>query len=185
MKDHILWQIAATFLSLSLVAIGGAAAVLPEMHLHVVDTMHWMTGETLANLFALAQTAPGANILIVSLIGWHVAGWTGLAVATVAMVLPASLLSFGVGRVVTRYAALPWIRTVQDGLVPIAVGLILASGTVMAQAVMTGPIGRDILALAIAGGTALFVFGTSRNPFWALGTGALLSIAAFRLGLTT
>ncbi|HXM71201.1 MAG TPA: chromate transporter, partial [Thermoanaerobaculia bacterium] len=87
-----LWQIAATFASLSLVAIGGANAIMPDIHHRIVDVLGWMNDTTFANLFAIAQTAPGPNVLIVSLIGWHVAGLAGLAVATLAMILPSSLL---------------------------------------------------------------------------------------------
>ncbi len=173
MKSGVLWQLAGTFASLSLVAIGGANAVIPGMHREVVEGHGWMSDQTFVNLFAVAQAAPGPNVLIVSLIGWHVAGLAGLAVATLAMIAPSSLLAFAAARLLTRFSGAHTLRIVQSGLVPIAVGLILASGVVMGSTANSGT-----LALAITAGTALFVLFSKRNPLWALGAAALLSVLA-------
>src|SRR5438270_555509 len=67
---------------LSLLAFGGANAIVPELHRQVVDVMGAMTDADFTNLFALAQTAPGPNVMILSLVGWRLAGAAGLAVAT-------------------------------------------------------------------------------------------------------
>ena len=173
-----LWQIAATFASLSLVAIGGANAIMPDIHHRIVDVLGWMNDTTFANLFAIAQTAPGPNVLIVSLIGWHVAGLAGLAVATLAMILPSSLLAFGAGRLVARFAGLRAIAAAQRGLVPITVGLILASGAVMGRAADHGA-----LTLAATLGTALYVFASDWNPLWALAAAAAVSMLGSWLGI--
>jgi chromate transporter len=171
-------EIAVTFATLSLVAIGGATAVVPELHRQVVGALHWMDDATFVNLFAIAQAAPGPNVLVVSLIGWHMAGWAGLAVATLAMLLPSSLLAFGTGRFVAWSAARPWLRRAQEGLVPIAIGLILASGLVMARAA-----DHTVLAFAITGAATLFVLRTARNPLWALAAGAVIALVGARLGV--
>jgi chromate transporter len=175
--ERLLWQLAGTFASLSLVAVGGANAVIPEIHRQVVEVHGWMNDATFANLFAIAQAAPGPNVLVVSLIGWQVAGWAGLAVATAAMILPASLLAFAAGRLLARFAGAGWVKCVQDGLVPVAVGLILASGVVMGRASDHGP-----LTIVITAGTALYVFLSDRNPLWALAVGTLASIGSLALG---
>ena len=171
MSDGVLRQLALTFASLSLVAIGGANAVVPDIHRAVVNGLSWMDDATFVNLFAIAQAAPGPNVLVVSLIGWHVAGAAGLLVATLAMVGPSCLLAFAVGRAVHRLREARWLRLLQDGLVPIAIGLILSSGLIMARA-----IDPDALALAITAGAALFVLFSPRNPLWALGAGTLASV---------
>ncbi|HUI17454.1 MAG TPA: chromate transporter [Alphaproteobacteria bacterium] len=173
-----LWQIAATFASLSLVAIGGANAIMPDIHRRIVDVLGWMNDTTFANLFAIAQTAPGPNVLIVSLIGWHVAGFAGLAVATLAMIVPSSLLAFGAGRLMARFARLRAIAAAQRGLVPITVGLILASGVVMGRAADHGA-----LTLAATLGTALYVFASDWNPLWALAAAAAASLLGSWLGI--
>ena len=69
-----------TFVWLSLLQFGGTNTVVPEMHRQAVDIYHWMDSQTFANLFALAQLAPGPNVMIVSLVGWQVAGIAGLSV---------------------------------------------------------------------------------------------------------
>ena len=178
MKTGLLWQLAATFASLSLVAIGGANAVIPGMHRQVVEGHGWMNDQTFVNLFAVAQAAPGPNVLIVSLIGWHVAGLAGLAVATFAMIGPSSLLAFAAGRLVARFSGSSTIRIMQSGLVPIMVGLILASGVVTGRAA-----DRSLLQLAITAGTALFVLLSGRSPLWALAAAAALSVLGATLGL--
>jgi len=178
MNSSLLWQIAATFGGLSLVAIGGANAVIPELHRQVVTSLAWMSDATFAHLFAIAQIAPGPNVLIISLIGWQLAGAPGLIVATLAMIVPSCCIAFAVGRLVSRGGPGSWLRVVQDGLVPIAVGLILASGWVMARAAAA-----TWLAVAITVGTSIFLVVSGRSPLWALSVGAIISVAAARLAL--
>lgn len=178
MNDDPLIGIGVTFALLSLVAVGGANAVLPDMQRQVVGTLHWMSNAEFARAFAIAQTAPGPNIMIASVIGWRVAGWTGLLVATLAIVAPAALIAFGVGRLFSRVSEAPWFPTVRDGLAPVPVGLMLASGVVLARASDAGA-----LSLALTGVGALFVVATRRNPLWILVAGALFGILAGRLGL--
>lgn len=174
----MLASIATTFASLSLVAIGGANAVLPEIHRQVVTVLGWMDDATFAHLFAVSQAAPGPNILLVSLIGWQMAGPAGMAVATVAIMLPSSLLALIAGRVVTRWADTVAIRVVKAGLTPVAVGLILASGVVMACAADTGTLDEGISALAAAA-----VLFSRRNPLWAFAAGAIVRMIVAACGI--
>jgi chromate transport protein ChrA len=88
----LLFEIAWRFASLSLLAIGGINALLPEFHRVVVDVEGWMTSAEFADLFALAQLAPGPNAMVVSLLGWKVAGIPGAFVATIAACGPSSLV---------------------------------------------------------------------------------------------
>ncbi len=179
MKGALLPQIALTFATLSLVAVGGANAVVPDIHRQVVDTLGWMDNGTFANLFAIAQAAPGPNVLVVSLIGWHMAGFAGLMVATIAMILPSSLLAFTAGRLLDRLSGARWVVMVKAGLVPLAIGLILASGVIMAQTSYRGWL--TVLATAA---TTVFVLLSERNPLWALSGGALLGLLGWGFGLS-
>jgi chromate transporter len=95
----------------------------------------------------------------------------GLAVATLAMIVPSSVLAFTVGRLVNRLADAPWISVTKAGLVPIAVGLILAGGLVMARAAV-----HSLFSLAITVGAAIFVLCSDRNPLWALAGGTIISL---------
>ena len=90
---EILRQIAMEFLALSMMAIGGVMSTLSEMHRVVVDHHHWMTSTEFAEVVALSQAAPGPNILVVTLVGWKVAGFAGALVATLAMCGPTSIIT--------------------------------------------------------------------------------------------
>jgi chromate transporter len=178
MNGRVLWQIAATFASLSLVSIGGANAVVPEIHRQIVERQGWMNDTTFANLFAISQAAPGPNVLLVSLIGWQMAGFAGLVIATVAMVLPSSLLAFVAGRFVSRWQKTRWVKIAKTGLEPIALGLILASGVVMARAA-----DHHALSVFMTTATAAWVIFTRRNPLIALAAATVVGIVAARTGI--
>jgi len=90
----LLFEIAWRFASLSLLAIGGINALLPEIHRVVVEVEGWMTSAEFADLFALAQLAPGPNAMVVSLLGWKVAGIAGAFVATIASCGPSSVVCY-------------------------------------------------------------------------------------------
>lgn len=173
-----LTKIAATFGSLSIGAVGGANAILPEMQRIVVDQNHWMDAATFSHLFAISQVAPGPNILLASLLGWQLQGLTGLLVATIAMLTPCCLLAFAVSRLLARYDGLSLVRAVRMGLAPIAVGLMLASGLVLSRGADANWAGW---ALSIA--AAAFVIYVKRNPAWALLAAAIIGVAATPLGL--
>ena len=130
----LLLQILVTFSILSLVAVGGANAVLPEMHRQLVDLRGWLDDATFSQLYALAQAAPGPNILVASVMGWRIGGWGGMAMATVGMLLPAAVLAWIMAGLVQRLRGARWLKPAQGGLVPVAVGLLLAAGLVMAEA---------------------------------------------------
>ncbi|MFL1462135.1 chromate transporter [Roseococcus sp. DSY-14] len=157
------------FAGLSLLAIGGANAVLPEMHRQLVEIHGWMDDATFGQLFALAQAAPGPNILAASVMGWHIAGPAGLAAATLGMLLPASVLAWGVAGLTQRLAKAPWLKPAQFGLVPVAVGLIAASGVIMAEAAGTGWLPWLVIAAS-----ALFIWRTGFSPLWVLAAGGVL-----------
>jgi chromate transporter len=175
-KDNLLWRIAVTFASLSFVAVGGVTAALPGIHRQVVNVQGWMNDTTFANLYALAQAAPGPNVIVVGLIGWHITGLAGLAVAMLAMVVPSSILALIVGRIVHRHANTSWIVVAKTGLVPVTIGLILAGGVVMARAA-----DRSILKVIITLAAAIFVLRCERNPAWALAAGTIISLGAWWL----
>ena len=169
--SDLLQQLAGTFAWLSLLQFGGTNTVVPEMHRQAVDVFHWMDTRTFANLFALAQLAPGPNVMIVSLVGWRVAGLPGLIVSTVATIVPPCLLAFAASRLMLRAGQSKWLLIVKDGLVPVAIGMILASGAVMVQASHPNALG-----VAITVGATAFVALTEFNLLWALGAAVALGL---------
>jgi chromate transporter len=163
MKGDILLKLAIDFSLLSLVAIGGANAIVPEMHRQLVDVSHWMTDAEFANLFAVGQVAPGPNIMVLSLVGWRMAGLAGMVVATLAALGPTCLLSWIMGRFVERHGRAAWLDSVKRGLAPVAIGLILASGLVMARAA-----DHDALNVVATLATIALILATRINPLFAL-----------------
>jgi chromate transporter len=173
----ILVQLALTFAGVAFFSIGGASALIPEFYRQVVAVRGWMGDVDFAHMVALAQVAPGPNMLIVSLIGWRVAGVPGLLVSTAAIVGPPSLIAFFVGRALDRLKGAAWLAAAKAGLAPVVVGLMMASGLVTAQAA-----NASILPWLITAGSALFMYLARRNPLWVIAGGAVLGVAASRLG---
>ena len=153
---------------LAMVAFGGASALLPELHRLVVEQRQWMDERTFAQLFAIAQAAPGPNLLVFSLIGWQVAGVAGAVAATLGFCLPMSVVIFLLFRHWERFRHAPWRAAVQTGVAPLAVGLVCASGWFVGVA--AGLTLGVVLAAALTTGLML-----TRNwhPLWYIGAGAL------------
>jgi len=180
MSVAILVQIARVFAVLSLVSIGGANAVLPEIRRQVVDVQGWMNDAAFANLFAISHAAPGPNIIMVSLIGWQLAGIAGLLVATLAIMIPSCSLAFIASRAVTRWSDRRWLQLGKEGVVPVALGLIVASGVSMMRTS-----DHDVVTVGISLLTAAFVVFSRRNPLWALAAGTCVGVIALHLGVLT
>lgn len=162
------------FAVLSLLAIGGANAVVPEMHRHAVDVAHWMTDQEFAALYAIGQAAPGPNVLVVTLIGWHVAGIAGALVATIAMCGPSCLLTYAVVHSARHFKEHPLARTIQDGLAPLTAGLIAATAYLLARAADT-----TLLTVMVTAATAALSYWTKVNPLWAFAAAAALGAAGW------
>lgn len=173
----ILWQLARSFAVISLIAIGGINAVIPAMRQEIVDQLGWMDDATFMQLYAITQVTPGPNILIVSLIGWQMAALPGLIVATLAMLLPACGLAYLVGKLTVSLSGTRRFKLVQQALVPLAVGLIIAAGLDMAQAAA-----HHWLYVFVTVASAAMVFLTKANPVWALVCGAGLVLGASLFG---
>lgn len=129
-----LLALAAIFAQLSLLAFGGGNTILPEMQRQVTQVHPWLTPQEFAALFALAQAAPGPNMLISTLIGWRIAGLAGALTATAALTAPSSVLTFFTASLWYRFRDKAWRRTVQAGLMPVTAGLVMAGAIVLAQA---------------------------------------------------
>jgi chromate transporter len=170
MNQHpSLAEIGLYFLTLSLMAIGGANAVIPDMHRQLVDVQGWLSGTEFVALVALAQAAPGPNVLVVSLLGWKVAGFPGAVVSIAAMCIPSSLLTYYFSRFWQRFQQARWRNVVQTGLGSVTIGLILASGYVLTKAA-----GHNWIAFGITAVTTVLMLKTKMHPLWLLGAAGLL-----------
>ena len=157
-----------TFGLMSLFAVGGANAAIPEMHRIAVDVQHWMTDKQFADAFAISQMSPGPNVLIVTLIGYTVAGVAGALVATLAMCVPTAVLAYCVSRLLTRSSHSRWPAIIQAALVPLSIGLMGASGLILA---LTSD--RTWTGALVTAVSAVLAFATRLNPLWLLLAGGV------------
>jgi len=164
----LLW----TFGLMSLFAVGGANSAIPEMHRVAVDVRHWMTDQQFADVFAISQLSPGPNVLIVTLIGYSVAGLAGALVATLAMCVPTAVLAYYVSHLMVRSSHSRWPGLIQAALVPLSIGLMGASGLILALAS-----DRNWAAALVTAVAAWLAFATRLNPLWLLLAGGCLGFA--------
>ena len=167
----VLLSLALLFTELSLLAFGGGNTILPEMQRAVVQVHHWMSAQEFSALFALAQAAPGPNMMIVPLIGWQVAGWSGLLVSSLAKFGPSSVVTLIVMGGWKRYKDRPWRQVIQRGLVPVTVGLVVSSGLLIANASATTLSLAGVIALC-----TLLALNKRIHPLWVLAVGAVLGM---------
>jgi chromate transporter len=168
----MLLSLAGLFFKLSLLAIGGVNSTLPAIAHEVVTRHHWLTPRQFAQLFAIAQAAPGPNMLIVTLIGGHEAGIAGGLVATAAMILPAGILVVIVCKLWDRHGQAAWRRTIQAALLPITAGLVLAAACVLIKQADDSVV--TVIVTAIA---ALLSWRTRLHPLWLLAGGTAIGLA--------
>jgi chromate transporter len=154
----------------SSISFGGFPTVLPDVRDFVVVTHGWMSDQEFANFFAIAQSIPGPNmILMMSFVGWKVWGFPGALASAFATFGPPCAIYFAGYRLWDRFRDAPWQRIVRLGLVPVTMGIVIASGAVMARAAGTG---WRTVALTIA--AAAMTLATRFNPMWTLLAGAAL-----------
>jgi chromate transporter len=165
-------SVTALFAKLSLLAVGGVNSTLPSIERAVVEQSHWMSAAQFARLFAIAQAAPGPNMLIVTLIGARVAGVRGGLAATGAMVLPAGILVMMVASVWQRFAQARWRLVLQAAILPITAGLVLAAALVLVRAADSSV----VLSIVTIVATILSLRG-KLHPLWLLAAGAAAGLA--------
>ena len=171
----------AHFLTLSLMSVGGAISTSSEMHRFLVEQHHWLTQEQFNQSIALAQAAPGPNVLFVALMGWQVgmnAGSTGAAlfgvlVTMVGIMTPSTVITYAAARWGHRNRDLRAVRAFKQGMAPIVIALLLSTTWIMASSV-----GDDVRAnwplwlLALASG--VLIWRTKIHLLWVLAFGAVL-----------
>jgi chromate transporter len=170
-ESSTLVTLAISFSVMSLFAIGGANAAVPEMHRLAVDVMRWMNDRQFTDLFAIAQVTPGPNVIIVTLIGYQAAGLPGALVATTAMCGPTCVFAYFIARTWERFRAARWRIIIQSGLIPVSIGLIAASAYVLARAA-----DHNWMAVLLTAGTAVFAYVTRWNPLWMFAAAALVGL---------
>ena len=174
------------FLSLSLLAVGGAITTAPDMHRYLVDQRQWLTEGQFTSSIALAQAAPGPNVLFVALMGWNIGlnagggtgglAWTyaalGTAIALLGILLPSTTLTFMAARWGHKNRELRAVRAFKQGMAPLVIALLIATSWILASS--HGSDLKNWPMWLLTGISALLVWRTKLHLLWLLGTGALL-----------
>jgi chromate transporter len=159
----------AHFLMLSMLAIGGAIATAPDMHRYVVVEHGWLSDAQFTSSIALAQAAPGPNLLFVAVIGWNIAGLAGAAALMVGILLPSTTLALAVTRWGAQRRESRGVRAFTAGMAPLTIGLLLATGWVL-----TEPSRQSFGAMALVVATIAVMWRTKLSPIWMVGVGAVI-----------
>ncbi|CAM3726401.1 chromate transporter [Roseateles saccharophilus] len=166
------------FLTLSLLAIGGAITTVPEMHRFLVDKTGWLSDTGFTASIALAQAAPGPNILFVAVLGYNVAGLAGAAASMAGIMLPSSVLTLTATRWARRNREHVGVRAFSAGMTPLTLGLIIATGWLLALPFLKAEEHRwGTLALMAA--TVALTLKTRLSLVWMVLAGGVLGALGF------
>jgi chromate transporter len=168
------WALFAHFLAMSVLAIGGALAVAPEIHRYIVDQRGWVDDTQFSAAIALAQAAPGPNLLFVPVLGHAIAGLPGALVALVGILLPSTTLALAASRWGERRRGTRGVRAFVAGMAPVTIGLLLSAGTVLVQ-----PYARTEGAWALMAAAVVLSVRTRINPVWLIAGGAAAGAAGW------
>lgn len=160
------------FLILSMLSIGGAITTVPDMHRYIVTEHHWLTDAQFTASIAIAQAAPGPNVLFVAVLGWNVAGPLGTLATMTGILIPSTMLSLWATRWGARRRETRFVQAFTAGLTPLTLGLLLATGWVLAEPYLRDPSHRWG-ALALIAVSIVVMLRTRLSPMWLVALGAL------------
>jgi chromate transporter len=163
------------FAYLSLLTVGGGMAAFPELQTLAVTVHHWLTAQQLVNLYGVEQIAPGPRMMMIVSIGQWAGGFAGAVAVLVAFLLPTSVLAFFTGRLWTRVERWPWRTSIQRGLAPVSIGLLLAGFLTVARVAVTG-VGPVLITVAVSA----VLLRSRANPALVVLGGALVGLVALR-----
>jgi chromate transporter len=162
-------QVAGHFALLSLLAVGGAISLASEMQRYLVVEHGWIDPLQFNASIAIAQAAPGPNILFVALLGWSVAGPLGMVATMAGIMVPSSIITLVVGRLRHARRDALAVQAFSIGLAPLTIGLLVATGWVLALPLIAHP-----LSMLLVPATIVFMLKTERSPLWMIALGALV-----------
>jgi len=168
------WALFSHFLAMSVLAIGGALAVAPEIHRYIVDQRGWVDDTQFSAAIALAQAAPGPNLLFVPVLGHAIAGLPGAFVALLGILLPSTTLALAASRWGERRRDTRGVRAFVAGMAPVTIGLLLSAGTVLVQ-----PYARTAGTWALMAAAVVLSVRTRINPVWLIAGGAAAGAAGW------
>jgi chromate transporter len=167
-EASVLLSLFLHFGMLSLLAIGGAITTAPDMQRYVVVDQGWLSDAMFTASIAIAQAAPGPNVLFVAVIGWNIAGLAGVAATLAGSLLPSTTLALSATRWGEQRRASRGVRAFTAGLAPLTLGLLLATGWIL-----TEPVRMHVGAMLLVPFTVLVMLKTKLSPIWPVAIGAV------------
>ena len=178
------------FVTLSLLSVGGAITTVPEMHRYLVAQNPWLTDSQFSASIALAQAAPGPNVLFVAVLGWNVGMASGggpangplpwalasaaMAVSMVGIIIPSTTLTFFAARWGQRNRERPEVRAFKQSMAPVVIALLVATGWLLTAS--HGNLQQAPLLWLLTVASALLVWKTRIHLLWLIGAGALAGV---------
>ncbi len=162
------------FLLLSLLAVGGAITTAPDMHRYLVAEHGWISDAQFTTSVALAQAAPGPNLLFVAVLGWNVAGPMGAVATMTGILLPSTLLTLWATRWGQARRDTRGVRAFTTGMAPLTLGLLVATGWVL-----TEPVRMQVGAWALIAITVVVMVRTRVSPMWLVAVGAVVGAMGY------
>jgi len=169
LDSGVLLQLFLHFGMLSLLAIGGAITTAPDMQRYVVREHGWLSDAQFTSSVAIAQAAPGPNVLFVAVVGWNIAGLAGVAATLAGSVLPSATLALAAGRFGNERSDSRGMRAFTSGMAPLTLGLLLATGWIL-----TEPVRNSVGAMLLVPFTVVMLVRTKISPIWLVATGAMI-----------
>ena len=157
------------FLLLSLLAVGGAITTAPDMHRYMVTEQHWLTDAQFTSSIAIAQAAPGPNLLFVAVLGWGIGGAFGMLVTMMGILLPSTTLTLAAARWGEARRHTRGVQAFVTGLAPLTVGLVLSSGFLLGKPAYGNP---WLLATMVV--TVVVCVRWKISPLWLIAAGGLV-----------
>jgi chromate transporter len=163
------WPLFMHFLAMSMLAVGGALTTTPEIHRYIVEQRGWLNDTQFSASIALAQAAPGPNLLFVPVLGHAIAGLPGAMVALLGMLLPSTTLALLASRWGRKRRETLGVRAFVAGMAPVTIGLLLSAGTVLAM-----PLATRVATWVLLAATVALSVMTKISPVWLIAVGAVV-----------
>ena len=176
------------YAALSLLSMGGAITTAPEMHRYLVDEKHWLSDASFSSSIALAQSAPGPNVLFVALMGWNIGlnaggglsagmsawllGFLGIGITMAGIMLPSSFLTYAATKWAHENRNLISVRSFKSGMAPIVIGLLVATGWLLTAA--HNDMAKDWKLWLLTGAAVALVLKTRIHILWLIAGGGAL-----------
>jgi chromate transporter len=159
----------AQYLLLSLLSIGGAIGTAPDMHRFLVEQHHWMSNEQFSASVAIAQAAPGPNLLFVAVLGWGLGGFFGMLVTMTGILIPSTTLTLAAARWGEARRSTRGVQAFVMGMAPLTVGLVVSTGYILGMPAYGNP-----WLLATMAATVAVCVRTKVSPLWLIGAGGVV-----------